>query len=240
MALQRFWTMLAHCHGRAWKATDPARAHAVSESTVRRYLDLLTDGFMVRQLHPFHANIRKRQIKAPKIYVRDSGLLHQLLGISSMAALLSHPKAGASWEGFVIEQVLLTESHDEAYFWGTHQGAEIDLILRRNGGLVGVECKRRDTPRVTPSIRHALDDLGLERVVVIYPGHEALSAGRSGRSRAAARARRHRIAIRRVRHDTALDRERSGSHVYRGAVVPRCRRVLGVGSSCVSIHLLCG
>jgi predicted AAA+ superfamily ATPase len=170
VALQRFWTMLAHYHGQTWNAADPARALGVSEPTVRRYLDVLTDVFMIRQLQPFHANLRKRQIKAPKIYVRDSGLLHQLLGIESTKALLSHPKAGASWEGFAIEQILTAEAHDEAFFWGTHQGAEIDLVLRRGAALLGVECKRVDAPRLTPSIRHALDDLGLERVVVLYPG----------------------------------------------------------------------
>ena len=170
IALQRFWTMLAHYHGQAWNAAEPARALGVNESTTRRHLDLLTDAFMVRQLQPFHANLRKRQVKAPKIYLRDSGLLHQLLGIDSLKALLSHPKAGASWEGFVIEQVLLTEPHDEAFFWATHQGAEIDLILRRGNALFGVECKRTDTPRLTPSIRTALADLGLKRVIVLYPG----------------------------------------------------------------------
>ena len=170
IALRRFWTMVAHYHGQTWKATDPARALDVSESTTRRYLDLLTDSFMVRQLQPFHANLRKRQVKAPKVYVRDSGLLHQLLGIGSMQELLAHPKAGASWEGFAVEQVLATEPHDEAWFWATHQGAEIDLVLRRGSTLVGVECKRTDTPRVTPSIRIALADLGLDRVAVIYPG----------------------------------------------------------------------
>jgi len=170
IALQRFWTMLAHYHGQTWNAAEPARALGVNESTTRRHLDLLTDAFMVRQLQPFHANLRKRQVKAPKIYLRDSGLLHQLLGIDSLKALLSHPKAGASWEGFVIEQVLLTEPHDEAFFWATHQGAEIDLILRRGNALFGVECKRTDTPRLTPSIRTALADLGLKRVIVLYPG----------------------------------------------------------------------
>jgi hypothetical protein len=170
IALQRFWTMLAHYHGQIWNAAEPARALGVNESTTRRHLDLLTDAFMIRQLQPFHANLRKRQVKAPKIYVRDSGLLHQLLGIGSLKALLSHPKAGASWEGFVIEQVLLNEPHDEASFWATHQGAEIDLILRRGNDLFGVECKRTDTPRLTPSIRTALADLGLKRVIVLYPG----------------------------------------------------------------------
>ena len=169
-ALQRFWTMLAHYHGQTWNAAEPARALGVSESTSRRYLDLLTDAFMVRQLQPWHANLRKRQVKTPKIYVRDSGLLHQLLGVATAKTLLNHPKVGASWEGFVIEQVLAIERHDEAYFWGTHQGAEIDLILRRGDRLFGIECKRADAPRLTPSIRIALQDLDLEKVAVIYPG----------------------------------------------------------------------
>jgi predicted AAA+ superfamily ATPase len=170
VALLRFWTMLAHYHGQTWNAAEPARAMGVSESTARRYLDLLTDALVVRQLHPYHANISKRQVKAPKIYVRDSGLLHQLLGIGTLKELLSHPKAGASWEGFVIEQVLTAEPHEEAFFWSTHQGAEIDLILRRGGRLLGVECKRTDSPRLTPSIRIALEDVGLARVAVLYPG----------------------------------------------------------------------
>jgi len=169
-ALQRFWTMLAHYHGQIWKASEPARALGVSESTTRRYLDLLTDAFMIRQLQPYYANLKKRQVKSPKIYVRDSGLLHHLLGVDSMKSLYSHPKVGASWEGFVIEQVLLMEPHDEAFFWATHQGAEIDLILRRGDVLYGIECKRADTPRITPSIRIALDDLKLKHVFVIYPG----------------------------------------------------------------------
>lgn len=169
-ALQRFWTMVAHYHGQVWNAAEPARSLGVSESTTRRYLDLLTDAFMIRQLQPYHANLKKRQVKSPKIYVRDSGLLHQLLGIESMKNLYTHPKAGASWEGFVIEQLLKTEPHDEVFFWATHQGAEIDLILRRGDDLYGVECKRADTPRLTPSIRIALDDLKLKSVSVIYPG----------------------------------------------------------------------
>ena len=169
-ALQRFWTMVAHYHGQVWNSAEPARSLGVSESTTRRYLDLLTDAFMIRQLQPYYANLKKRQVKSPKIYVRDSGLLHQLLGIGSMKSLYSHPKAGASWEGFVIEQILLREPHDEVFFWATHQGAEIDLILRRGDALYGVECKRADTPRLTPSIRIALDNLNIKRVFVIYPG----------------------------------------------------------------------
>jgi len=171
-ALQRFWTMIAHYHGQVWNAADPARALGVSESTTRRYLDVLSDAFMVRQLLPWHANLRKRQVKAPKIYVRDSGLLHQLLGIGSTKELLSHPKLAASWEGFVIEQVLMSEPHDEAFFWATHQGAEMDLVLRRGDELMGVECKRSDTPGMTPSIRIAKDDLKLSQVAVVYPGNK--------------------------------------------------------------------
>jgi hypothetical protein len=170
VALLRFWTMVAHYHGQVWNAVEPARALGVSPSTTRRYLDLLTDALVLRQLQPWHANLAKRQVKSPKVYVRDSGLLHHLLGLETEKALLSHPKLGASWEGHVIEQVLAIEPFDEAWFWATHQGAEIDLLLRRGDRLLGVECKRADAPRLTPSIRIALDDLGLERVAVIYPG----------------------------------------------------------------------
>ena len=169
-ALLRFWTMLAHYHGQTWNAAEPARALGVDPSTSRRYLDLLTDALVVRQLQPWHANLHKRQVKSPKVYVRDSGLLHQLFGLETEKAVLSHPKVGASWEGFVVEQVLAAEPHDEAYFWATYQGAEIDLVLRRGDRLLGVECKRADAPRVTPSIRIALEDLGLDKVAVIYPG----------------------------------------------------------------------
>ena len=171
-AMGRFWTMLAHYHGQTWNAAEPARALGIRPMAVRRYLDILTDAMMVRQLRPWFANLRKRQVKAPKIYLRDSGLLHQLLGIATERELLTHPRVGASWEGFVLEQVLAMEPHDEAYFWATHQGAEIDLILRRGDRLYGVECKFADAPRMTPSIRNALSDLGLVRVAVIYPGDQ--------------------------------------------------------------------
>ncbi len=174
-ALQRLWTMVAHYHGQTWNTAEPARALGVSHTTCRRYLDLLTDALMLRQLQPWHANLKKRQVKSPKVYVRDSGLLHALLGIGTEMALLSHPKLGASWEGFVVEQVLAAEAHDEAYFWASHQGAEIDLLLRRGDRLFGVECKRADAPRMTPSIRIALEDLGLERVAIVYPGAKRYS-----------------------------------------------------------------
>jgi predicted AAA+ superfamily ATPase len=170
VALHRFWTMVAHDHGQVWNAAEPARALGLSPSTTRRYLDILTDALMVRQLHPWHANLARRQVKSPKLFLRGCGLLHQLLGLDTEKALLSHPRVGASWEGFVIEQVLAGEPHEEAWFWATHQGAEIDLLLRREGQLLGVECKRADAPRMTPSIRTAIADLGLDRVAIIYPG----------------------------------------------------------------------
>lgn len=170
IALLRFWTMLAHYHGQIWNAAEPARSLGVSEPTVRRYLDLLSGMFMIRQLAPWHANLKKRQVKAPKIYFRDTGLLHQLLGIRSKQELLSHPKCGASWEGYAIEETLRALEPDEAYFWATHNGAEIDLVLLKDGPLFGVECKRMDAPRLTPSMRIALEDLKLERIAVVYPG----------------------------------------------------------------------
>jgi hypothetical protein len=171
-ALLRFWTMVAHYHGQTWNAAEPARALGVAPGTARHYLDLLTDALVVRQLQPWHADVGKRQVRSPKVYVRDSGILHQLLGLDSDKAMLSHPKAGASWEGFAIEQVLATEACDDAWFWATHQGAEIDLVLRRGGRMLGVECKRADAPRMTPSIRSAIADLGLDRVAIVYPGSQ--------------------------------------------------------------------
>lgn len=169
-ALLRFWTMLAHLHGQIWNAAEPARSLGVSEPTVRRYLDVLAGLFMVRQLPPWHANLAKRQVKAPKIYVRDSGLLHALLGIRTDRDLFAHPKCGASWEGYAIEEVLKVVRPDEAYFWGTHQGAELDLLLLKDGRRIGFEAKRADAPTLTPSMRIALKDLGLERLLVLYPG----------------------------------------------------------------------
>jgi hypothetical protein len=169
-ALFRFWTMLAHYHGQVWKATDPARSLGVSEPTVRRYLDLLTSLFMVRQLRPWHENLGKRQVKSPKVFIRDSGILHSLLGIRSEKELLGHPKCGASWEGYAIEEVLAAVQPEEAYFWATHQGAELDLLLLKNGKRLGIEIKRTDAPSITPSMRIAIKDLRLDRVVILYPG----------------------------------------------------------------------
>lgn len=170
VALRRFWTMLAHYHAQTWNGAELARALAVNEPTVRRYLDLLAGAYMLRQLAPWHENIGKRQVKAPKVYVRDSGMLHALLGIGSRRDLELHPKVGASWEGYAVEEVLKALRPDEAYFWATHQGAELDLLLMKRGRRIGVECKRMDAPKLTPSMRIALADLKLDQLLVVYPG----------------------------------------------------------------------
>jgi len=172
-SLYRFWRMLAHYHGQVWNAAEPARALGIGESTVRRYLDVLQMVFMVRQLQPWHENLGKRQVKSPKIYFRDTGLLHYLLGIRSELDLLTHPKGGASWEGYAVEAILRAIVPDEAYFWGTHGGAELDLLIFKDGSRLGVECKRADAPRLTPSMRSALVDLRLDHLMVIYPGDRA-------------------------------------------------------------------
>ena len=169
-ALMRFFTMVAHYHGGVWSAADPARSLGVSEPTVRRYLDLFTGLFLVRQLPAWHENLGKRQVKAPKVYIRDSGLLHAVLGLATPHELLSHPKAGASWEGYVLEEVLRAVRPEAAYFWATHTGAELDLLLLKGGRRYGVEVKRQDAPQLTPSMRIALDDLKLARLTVVYPG----------------------------------------------------------------------
>lgn len=170
VTLLRFWTMLAHYHGGVWNAAEPARSLGVSEPTVRRYLDVLAGAFVIRQLEPSHENLKKRQVKSPKVYVRDSGLLHHLLGIRTETELLAHPKCGASWEGYAIEETLKVVEPDQAYFWATHQGAELDLLLFKNGRRYGVEVKRQDAPVLTPSIRAARADLRLDHLTVLYPG----------------------------------------------------------------------
>ena len=179
VVLRRFWNMVAHYHGQVWNAAELARALAVNESTVRRYLDLMTGVFMVRQLPPWFENLGKRQVKAPKIYIRDSGLLHTLLGVTSQHDLEHHPKIGASWEGYAVEEVLKALQPDEAYYWATHNGAEIDLILFKGGRRVGVECKRADAPALTPSMRIALADLKLDQLSVVYPGEKKYSLAKN-------------------------------------------------------------
>jgi predicted AAA+ superfamily ATPase len=166
---QRFWAMLAHGHGQPWNGAELGRSLGINPTTCRRYLDLLEGVFMVRLLQPWHANLLKRQVKAPKIYFRDSGLLHQLLQISDRDALLWHPRLGASWEGFVIEQLLAAWRPEGAWFWATHGGAELDLLVSRAGRRIGVEIKRADAPRLSSSMRQALADLELDRLLVITP-----------------------------------------------------------------------
>lgn len=172
VALLRFWTMLAHYHGQTFNATELSRAMSVDHTTTRRYLDLLSGVFMVRQIQPWFENLKKRQVKAPKVYIRDSGLLHALLGIPDFRQLDLHPKVCASWEGFAIEEVIRVVAPSQAYFWATHQGAELDLLLFKRGKRIGVECKRSDAPSLTPSMRIAMHDLKLDRLIVIYPGDQ--------------------------------------------------------------------
>ena len=170
--LRRFWTMVAHYHGQIWNAAEFARALGASEGTARRYLDILAGSFMVRVLPPWFENLKKRQVKAPKIYVRDSGLLHTLLDVVREHDLAGHPKVGASFEGFAVEQLLAALDTRNAYYWATHGGAELDLLVVRGGKRYGFECKRSDAPGTTRSMRIALGDLSLERLWIVYPGGE--------------------------------------------------------------------
>jgi predicted AAA+ superfamily ATPase len=169
-AMRRFWTMLAHYHGQTWNASELARSMGLSDKTVRSYLDILTGTFMIRQIQPWHENIAKRQVKAPKIYFRDSGLLHSLLSLTDFHSLSGHPRMGASWEGFVLEQVLRILKPPEAFFWATYQGVEIDLLFLRRGRRFGMEFKFNEAPKATRSMHAALETLSLDHLWVIYPG----------------------------------------------------------------------
>lgn len=171
--LGRFWNMVAHFHGGVWNAAEFARSLGSSENTARHYLDVLSGAWVVRVLQPWFENLGKRQLRSPKVYVQDAGLLHALLDIESHERLMGHPKAGASWEGFVIEQALTQLRAREAYFWGTHQGAELDLMVTRGGKRYGFEVKLSDAPTATKSMHIALKDLGLARLFVVYPGGES-------------------------------------------------------------------
>ena len=171
--IRRLWTMFAHHHGQTPNFSQIAAGLGISTATVRHHLDLLTGLFVARTLPPWFENVGKRQVKSPRLYLRDSGLLHTLLGIDSVKALLSNPRCGASWEGLVIEEILARTPHQEAYWWSTHQGAEIDLVLFHRGKRYGVEIKRADAPTITPSMRIAREALGLARVSVVTPGEKS-------------------------------------------------------------------
>ncbi|MPY87975.1 MAG: AAA family ATPase [Luteitalea sp.] len=173
--LRRFWTMLAHWHGQVWNASEFGRALGFSEPTVRHYLDVLTATLVIRRLQPWYANVAKRQIKSPKVYVADSGVMHALLGIRSRADLLAHPKVGASWEGFLIGEIAqrLGVRSDECYFWGVHTGAELDLLVMRGSRAIGFEIKRTLAPQMTSSMRSAMDVLGLHRLYVVHAGERS-------------------------------------------------------------------
>jgi hypothetical protein len=175
-AMRRFWTMLAHYHGQIWNAAELGRAMGLSDKTMRSYLDILTGTFMIRQLQPWHENIGKRQVRAPKIYFRDSGILHKLLSLSDDHSLLGHPRVGASWEGFALEQTLRLVKPPQAFFWSTYSGAELDLFFMVQGRRYGMEFKFNEAPTVTKSMRIALDTLHLDHLWIIYPGRQQYPA----------------------------------------------------------------
>jgi predicted AAA+ superfamily ATPase len=175
--LRRFWTMISHYHGQVWNAAHFARSLGTSEKTARRYLDILSGAYMVRVLPPWYENIRKRQVKAPKIYIRDSGILHALLQIKTMADLQGHPKLGSSWEGFCLEQLIGYLGMRDIYFWATHAGAELDLLLTVGGNRYGFEFKYADAPGPKRSMHIAIKDLELEQLWIIYPGQQEYNIG---------------------------------------------------------------
>jgi hypothetical protein len=173
--LHRFWTMVAHYHGQLWNASEFARSFGISDTTVRRYLDLLTDTFVLRQLKPWSENLAKRQVKTPKVYVSDSGLLHSLLNVHSQIDVERHPKVGASWEGFVLEQIIrhVGARREECFFWRTYAGAELDLLIMRGRKRIGFEIKRTVAPTISPSMRNAITDLSLSTLHVVHAGQES-------------------------------------------------------------------
>ncbi len=173
--LRRFWTMVAHYHGQVWNAAEFARSLGTAENTARRYLDILAGAYMVRVLPPWFENLKKRQVKAPKVYICDSGLLHSLLQVSTLAGLQGHPKIGASWEGFAIEHIIHAFRTRDAYFWATHAGAELDLMVMIAGKRHGFELKYTDAPARKRSMHIAIEDLGLEHLWVVYPGDQKYS-----------------------------------------------------------------
>jgi len=175
--LRRFWTMLAHYHGQTWNGSEIGASLGVAHTTARQHLDILTGAFVVRQVSPWFENVGKRVVKSPKVYVRDSGLFHSLLHIDQFETLEGHPKLGASWEGFVLEQILSRVGERDTYFWATHSGAELDLMAVRKGKRWGFEIKYADAPHLTKSMKIAKKDLQLRHLWVVYPGTRSYSLG---------------------------------------------------------------
>ncbi|HZL11538.1 MAG TPA: ATP-binding protein [Prolixibacteraceae bacterium] len=171
--MRRFWMMLAHYHGQIWKASEFARSLGVSEPTVKRYLDILSGAYMVRQVQPWYENLQKRQVKAPKIFIRDSGLLHALLSLQG-SEIQTNMKLGASWEGFVAEQILNQIKTRDFYYWRTHAGLELDLLVMTNGKRIGFEIKYSETPKVTRSMHQIIEDLKLDQFFIVYQGRHRL------------------------------------------------------------------
>ena len=173
ITLRKFWVMLAHYHGQIWKGSEFARSMGISEPTVKRYLDILSGTYLVRQIQPWHENLKKRQVKSPKIYIRDSGILHTLLSLQK-DQVVNHVKAGASWEGFIIEQILQKMDTRDYYYWRTHTGVELDLLVFKNGKRFGFEIKYSDKPGISRSMRQAIEDLKLDVLFLVYQGKHPL------------------------------------------------------------------
>ena len=171
-AMRRFWTMLAHYHGQTWNASEIGRSMGLSDKTVRTYLDILTETFMLRQLQPWQKNIKKRQVKSPKVYFRDTGLLHNLLELNDFHSVSGHPRAGASWEGFALEQTLRIIKPSQSYYWAIYGGAELDLFFLLNGKGYGIEFKYSEAPSATKSMHVAIQELNLEKLLIVYPGKD--------------------------------------------------------------------
>jgi predicted AAA+ superfamily ATPase len=182
-AMRRFWTMIAHYHGQIWNGSEVAASLGIAPNTARHYLDALDETFMVRRLQPWHVNLGKRVVKTPKLYFRDSGIFHALQGIGDLPSLLTHPKLGASWEGFALEETLHALQPDGAWFYAVHSGSELDLFLHLRGKRIGVDFKRQDAPRITRSMQISSRDLELDELWIVYPGEREFQLGERVRVR---------------------------------------------------------
>jgi predicted AAA+ superfamily ATPase len=173
MQLRKFWVMICHYHGGIFNASELGKSLGISYHTAKQYLDILEGTFMIRVLQPWYENLKKRQVKTPKIYFRDSGIYHTLLGLNNSESVIYSPKIGVSWEGFALEQTIsyYNAETEECYFWSSHNTAEIDLLIFKDGKRIGFEFKYTDTPKITPSIKISLEDLKLDQIKIIFPGN---------------------------------------------------------------------